>query len=457
MDRKYLWIGLVVVLVGAAAISLVALPNRQEWTTSSPAALEEFELAIDARMKLYHTDARAHLERALELDPDFVFAKLLLADMLEWYEPDRAKALFNDVLSADLDRLQQRERFFIQLAEARHEKRMADAARLIDEYYSKHPDDPWVIESIANQAFYRGESETAERLFRRLLEVAPNWVVAYNQLGYITMAQGRFAEAEEYFTSYRFIAPDQANPHDSLGDLYMIQGRYDDAETSVVRAIEIRPDFWAAHMHLVHARLLRNDVAGAWDAIESWQGVEDAMVREVAAWRCVIETVDLDLDQSWGELLANADSKCVEKAYPAGYVPAATHRAACEMGDWETAAAFEARLEKQLEKAKDKGAEKSMSEAWPTLLHMQGVRLALQGDLENAEMKFRNADAQLTYRESVPGMFKLRNRLLLVETLFAQGRDAEAHKLLAKVRSVNPAIVGEFEENGLKSLGLERG
>jgi Flp pilus assembly protein TadD len=457
MKRKYPWIGLVVVLVGAAAISLVALPNRAEWTTSSPAALAEFELGTEARMKLYQSDALDHLERAVKLDPDFVFAKFVLADILQWYEPDRAKVLFEEVREADLDRLRPRERFFIQLAEARHEKRLADAARLVEEYYEKYPDDPWVIESIANEAFHRGESDTAERLFRRLLEVAPNWVVAYNQLGYITMAQGRFAEAEEYFTSYRFIAPDQANPHDSLGELYMIQGRYVDAETSVVRAIEIRPKFWPAYMHLVHARVLQHDIAGAWDAIESWEDNDDAMAREIAAWRCVVETAELDVDRSWGELLANADSKCVENADPASYLPAATHRAACEMGDWETAAAFESRLEKHLDTAKEKGAVKSMSEAWPTLLHMQGVRLALQGDIEDAEAKFRKADAQLTYRESVTGIFKLRNRLLLVETLFAQGRDAEAHKLLAKVRSVNPAIVEEFEENGLKSLGLERG
>ena len=98
-----------------------------------------------------------------------------------------------------------------------------------------------------------------------------------------------------------------------------------------------------------------------------------------------------------------------------------------------------------------------MEEAWPTLLHMQGVRLALQGEFEEAEGKLRDADSQLTYRESGAGLFKLRNRLLLVETLFAQGHDAEAHKLLAQVRAVNSAVVGEFEENGLKVLGLERG
>ncbi len=457
MKRKYLWVGLVAVLVGVAAISLVALPNRSEWTTSSPAALEEFELAGNARMKLYHRDAIAHLERAVELDPDFVFAKFLLAELLQWYESDRATGLFDEVSEADLDRLRPRERFLIQYAEARREKRYADAARLSEDYYAKHPNDPFVIETMANEAFHRGESDTAERLFRRLLEVAPNWVVAYNQLGYITMAQGRFAEAEEYFTSYRFIAPDQANPHDSLGELYMIQGRYDDAETSVLRAIDIRPDFWAAYMHLAHARLLRHDVAGAEEALEDWARQDGAIKRELASWRCVIATAELDLVRSWGEILANVDSPCVEKAYPASYIVVATHRAACEMGDWETAGSLEDRLEERLDKAKQEGAEKSMEEAWPTLLHMQGVRLALQGDFEEAEAKLRDADSQLTYRESGAGLFKLRNRLLLVETLFAQGHDAEAHKLLAQVRAVNSAVVGEFEENGLKVLGLERG
>ncbi len=457
MKKKYVWIALAGVLVGAAAISLVALPNRVEWTTSSPAALEEFELANQARRKLYHSDAIAHLERAVELDPEFVFAKFWLADMLQWYEPDRARALFDEVLEANLDRLRPRERYFIQRAEARHDKRFGDAARLTDEYYEKHPDDPYVIETLANEAYHSGELDTAERLFRRLLEVAPNWVVAYNQLGYLTMAQGRFTEAEEYFTSYRFIAPDQANPHDSLGELYLIQGRYDDAETSVARAMDIRPDFWAAYMHLTHARLLRNDFAGAREALERWAEQDDPMGREITAWRCAVEIAELDLHRSWGELLGNIDSPCVEKAYPASYVATAVHRAACEVDEWKTAGIFESRLEERLDKAKEEGVEKSMAETWPTLLHMQGVRLALQGDLGQAEEKFRSADAQLTYRESVSGLFKLRNRLLLVETLFAQGRDAEAHHLLANVRTVNPAIVGEFEENGLKFLGLERG
>ena len=80
-------------------------------------------------------------------------------------------------------------------------------------------DEAATIEAAAIRTFSVGDNETSERLNRRLLEISPNWVLAYNQLGYITMLQGRFAEAEEYFTSYRFIAPDQATFDEPCHDL----------------------------------------------------------------------------------------------------------------------------------------------------------------------------------------------------------------------------------------------
>ena len=90
------------------------------------------------------------------------------------------------------------------------------------------------------------------------------------------------------------------------------------------------------------------------------------------------------------------------------------------------------------------------------LAHLQGVRLAVQGDLEGAIERFKVADDNMTYIQAANGLFKLSNRLFLVETLFASGMDGKAHKLLSQVRSVNPRMVEDFEEHGLKILGLER-
>ncbi len=74
--NKKIWLGLAVVGLAAVAFSLIALPKSAEWTTDSPEALAEFTAAVDAQMKLYHNEVQAHLERAIELDPDFVIAKL---------------------------------------------------------------------------------------------------------------------------------------------------------------------------------------------------------------------------------------------------------------------------------------------------------------------------------------------------------------------------------------------
>lgn len=82
--------------------------------------------------------------------------------------------------------------------------------------------------------------------------------------------------------------------------------------------------------------------------------------------------------------------------------------------------------------------------------------MALQGDDEGAIEAFWSADENMTYIQARDGLFKLQNRLVLVETLFAAGEDAKAHKVLSKVRSVNPGVAQEFEEKGLKVLGLER-
>jgi len=48
--KRWLWLGLVAVAVVAATISIIALPKGPEWTTSSPAALAEFQLALQSKM-----------------------------------------------------------------------------------------------------------------------------------------------------------------------------------------------------------------------------------------------------------------------------------------------------------------------------------------------------------------------------------------------------------------------
>jgi Flp pilus assembly protein TadD len=455
---KKVWIGLSLIVAAAVAVSLVALPKGAEWTTDSPEALAEFTAAVDAQMKLYHGEVQAHLEKAVELDPDFLIAKLYLSDQLKMEDDkERALRLWNDVLAADRSKLTERERVLIERARAIQEKRYDEADQMIDAYLAKHPNDPFILHRKAIKAWATGETDEAERLNRRLIEIAPNWVIAYNQLGYLAMAQGRFVEAEEYFTSYRFVAPDQANPHDSLGELYIILGRYDEAETSLLRSIEIKRDFWAAYDHLSLTRSMMQDYAGAQAALTQARAVGGVPEYWTDGIECILNLGQLSRDEQFDEILGlyEEESACL-KGHSEGHAKVTIHRAACLLGDWEVADAIEADYSNMLEKIDSGEAKTERPMVVGALSHLQGVRLAVQGDLEAAIDSFVAADENMSYYQASTGLFKLFNRFLLVESLLAAGNDGKAHKVLSKVRSVNPRYVERFEEEGLKVLGLER-
>jgi tetratricopeptide (TPR) repeat protein len=327
----------------------------------------------------------------------------------------------------------------------------------LDEYVEKYPNDPYILNQKALRTWHQGNLEEAERLYRRLAEISPNWVIAYNQLGYITMMQGRFTEAEEYFKSYRFIAPDQANPYDSLGELFITLGRWDEAEETLERALEIKPDFWAPYQHLALMKTFNGDIDGAREIIERAKAA-DIGDRMVFNMECELDYMAMRNEEAWQLVLDESESDCaIDFKKGVGFAVVTTHLAASELGDWELAKSYEDDAAELLKMVKESGDIKGTMVLGGVVAHMRGVRLAIQGDYAAAEEHLRKADERLTYAEAGTSLYKLFNRMILVETLLAEGKDTEAHQLLASARSVNPAMVEEFEESGFKVLGLTRG
>ena len=453
--NRWIWIALAALLVVAAGVTLVAVPRGQEWTTSSPEALAEFEAGTDAQNKIYFAEAQEHYGRAFEFDPDFVMAKWRYAGALFDDDQDRAEELFEELMTADTSNLTPRETFFIERWRANRDGRTDDAARLLDEYHTRYPNDPYILNVRANRAWNGGELEEAGRLYEHLLKIDPNWVTAYNALGYISMMRGRFIESEEHFKSYRYIAPDQANPHDSLGELFITTGRYAEAESSLETAIEIKPDFWASYTHLSIMNAYTGNADGTRAIIERAKaaGMPERAVFEMSCLALYSEMADRE---EWRQILDQRDSECVA-GFRSGFAVVVTHRAACRTGDWETVQGIEDEAAGNLLSAENDGDGRDMAAIRAFLHHMQGVRLAIQGEYGAAAERFRAADDRLTFMQVDTGMYKLYNRMLLVETMLAGGKDAEAHKLLASVRSINPALVAEFETSGFRLLGLGRG
>jgi tetratricopeptide (TPR) repeat protein len=452
--KRWIWVALALVALTTAGITIVAVPKAPEWTTASQLALAEYEAGDAARRKVYWEEAADHYRRALELDPDFVVAKWRVTQLLPAEEKHEKERLSQELMTVDLSDLTPRERFYIETWRAVQNDRASEIDRLLDEYLEKNPGDPNVLARKAGQEWRKGDLEEAERLYQDVVEIDPNWVGAYNALGYIMKIRGRFTESEEYFKKYRFVAPDQANPHDSLGELYITTGRYEEAETSLENAIAIKPEFWASYRNLTILKAYLGDYEAIYPIIERARvaGAPD----DILFWMdCRAKYAEMAEYEEWHEILEQRDSSCVA-GFNTGLSAILTHRAACHLGDWKTARWLEEEALKLLADLEKSGDEDRAMALRPVIPHLKGIRLALRGNYVAAATHLQAADDLLGFIGADLGMYKLYNRMLLAETLLAGGETAKAHHVLAQVRSVNSRMLEQFEETGFRSLGLDR-
>jgi len=426
-----------VLLLGGAVAAVVITGHRPDWTTSSPAALAEFDLGQDALQKIYTADARAHFARALQLDPGFVVAKLFLARCSDLQPTDkRVDELVDELRRADLSKLSPREQFLIRYAVADHAKETAKEQEILDTYLAKAPDDPFALEIQANVAVGRQDWADAQSIYRHLIKVDPNRVSGYNELGYLAMAQGRFGEAEKMFQTYRYIAPEQANPRDSLGELFTLIGRYPEAEKEFDDALRIKPDFCATFRHLVALYQLSDRDAEATQTYTRMRQAgacgeypTEATACGIAEWPSVRNH---DWEGVWKAASANCPTNLAGENFIAVTAAAATGR--------------RKEAENLLELVKTEVAKLPASE--PTRqslegaeLHMEGVLLLADGKPVEAADRFLAADKLMTYRELGPGLLKMFNGVYRASALQRAGEREEAARVIAALREVNPAFV----------------
>jgi Flp pilus assembly protein TadD len=90
----------------------------------------------------------------------------------------------------------------------------------------------------------------AERMYRKALEINPNYAEAHNSLGLVLDAQGRVDEAIAHFQKALKIKPNDELAHYNLGNMLAGRGQVDEAIAHYQQALIIKPDYEAAHFNL---------------------------------------------------------------------------------------------------------------------------------------------------------------------------------------------------------------
>jgi Flp pilus assembly protein TadD/energy-coupling factor transporter ATP-binding protein EcfA2 len=121
------------------------------------------------------------------------------------------------------------------------------AEKLCREAIAKNPDDVWAHHKLARiYAVFRKDYAHAESLYRRAIELDPNFAWSWKGLGSVLSKTGRNDEAEAAYRKAIELDLKFALPWNNLGILLSKTYRKDEAEAAYRKAIELDPkDAWS--------------------------------------------------------------------------------------------------------------------------------------------------------------------------------------------------------------------
>ncbi len=233
-------------------------------TTSSMEAYAHFLEGREYRIKHRLTDAKHHLERAVELDSTFAVAHLYLA----WTQFDLNEIPASSESFEKAKRFSQKttekERLYIEASYGWYvEDNNEKYSRSLNIIAQKYPKEKRAHNRLG--WFYRQLwlFDEAIAAFNIALEIDPNYGSALLGMTYTYTDMKEYSQAIGYLKRYAAIYPDEANTFDTMADLYFFMGNLDEAIASYKKALEIRPIFVISAMKMSFVYALKEEYTKA--------------------------------------------------------------------------------------------------------------------------------------------------------------------------------------------------
>ena len=234
-----------VTAAAAGVLLLLALQTRTQvgyWRNA--ATLFEHALAVEERNPVAHMNfgyellragdvdaAIGHLERALELRPNYMNARIELGNAL--------------------------------VRRGRLDDAMVHYTRAVE----RDPRSVQALTNVGHVLALEGRVDEAIPYHEQALRINQTYAVAHNNLGMALAEKGRTVEARAHFEEALRQEPTNTEALNNLGSMLIREGRPVEGLASIERAIELRSDFGPAHLNRAAALILLGRYAEAREAI----------------------------------------------------------------------------------------------------------------------------------------------------------------------------------------------
>jgi len=180
-------------------------------TTRSLEALQRYSTAVDLYGSREYTRCIALAEDAVERDPNFAMAHLLLARAQEQMGNEKESRKQFGLARAGLDHVDEREKHLILAADYSSQLQNERAAQEYEHLLDIFPDDVEALKGFAFDSFWAGHADQAITAQRRALALSPEDVQCYDTLMTLLVRTSQFSEALTVYEQARAHKLDSTN------------------------------------------------------------------------------------------------------------------------------------------------------------------------------------------------------------------------------------------------------
>jgi hypothetical protein len=168
-------------------------------TTPSLEALNAYALALDEGRVSVRVGAIPHLQRAIELDPDFALAQAALSGVYANTNQTSLAPTYSKRAFELRDRVSERERYFISWRYYRDA--LQDWAKALDlarAWTSAYPREAFAFNALGLAADLHGLRNEAENALRIAIALDPQFLPSQGNLGSVLVGLGKIQEAKQH-------------------------------------------------------------------------------------------------------------------------------------------------------------------------------------------------------------------------------------------------------------------
>jgi tetratricopeptide (TPR) repeat protein len=198
-----------------------------------------FQAGYAAYRQGQYENALRALQQATQVNPSFARARFLTG-LTQYARGERERGL--TTLQQWAVQLGVTPETFADAVNLHRESRFAQAQQVFEQMLQGAQDNYAEYIRWGDEAYQRGDLQTAEACFRHVLNARPNYADVRNRLGVVLTAQGRDEEAIDQFIAAIRINPRYVEAHINLAIAYYELGYTEQAKAHYQQVLEYDPE-----------------------------------------------------------------------------------------------------------------------------------------------------------------------------------------------------------------------